>query len=90
MDSHVVQDAGSKTGLNRRAIGWLALGAVLIVVLAFANSGWKRLASMLPFGLVLLCPLMHFHRAGRQRNSSSARGNEANEQRVGIQESHNE
>ena len=90
MDSHVVQDVGSKTGFNRRAIAGLALGAVSIVALAFAASDWKRLASMLPFGLVLLCPLMHFHHAGRHRNSSSARGNEANEQRVGIQESHNE
>jgi len=90
MDSHVVQDAGSKTGFNRRAIAGLALGAVSIVALAFAASDWKRLASMLPFGLVLLCPLMHFHHAGRHRNSSSARGNEANEQRVGIHESHNE
>nr|WP_315593844.1 DUF2933 domain-containing protein [uncultured Cupriavidus sp.] len=44
---------------------------------------------MLPFGLVLLCPLMHFQHTGRHRNASSASGNEANEQRVGKQESHN-
>lgn len=90
MDSHTGQDAGSNVGLSRRVVWWLALGAVLIVVLAFAFSDWQRIASMLLFGLVLLCPLMHLHHAGRHRNASSARGNATNEQRVGQQESHNE
>lgn len=65
---------------------WILVGLVAVTaVIALSVQHRNHVATWLPLGLVLLCPMMHLFHGGHSGDGQKAEGDKATADSVGVQ-----